>query len=68
MNLDQSDKTFIVEAIWTVIYLLINPVIIKTIPSISGSWALVSMLICLPLLNTPKESIQKTTHKEDGPQ
>jgi len=48
--MNSTEKTLLVEAIWTVIYLIVNP----TLPTmVQGSWTVVSMIIMLGLLATP---------------
>jgi len=55
-NNDNNEKTVLYVLVWSVIYLIINPIIVKRSPMFADSWALISLCIMLTTMNDKTEA------------
>ena len=53
-KLDGSEKTILLVSVWTIIFFIIEPIIVRRCPALGGSWGIVTFIIIMMFINDTK--------------
>ena len=53
-KLDSNEKTILLVLVWTIIFFIIEPIIVRRCPALGGSWGIVTFIIIMMFINDTK--------------
>ena len=53
-KLDGNEKTILLVSVWTIIFFIIDPIIVRHCPALGGSWCIITFIIIMVFKNDTK--------------
>ena len=53
-KLDGNEKTILLVSVWTIIFFIIDPIIVRHCPALGGSWCIITFIIIMVFINDTK--------------
>ena len=58
-KLDGNKKTILLVSVWTIIFFIIDPIIVRYCPAFGGSWCIVTFIITMMFIDDTKTEESK---------
>ena len=58
-KLDGNEKTILLVSVWTIIFFIIEPIIVRHYPALGGSWGIVTFIIIMMFIDDTKTEESK---------